>query len=778
MVIHNQEEGMDLITIFNKILENWYLFVAAFALFLTLGYVYNRISNKIYKTQGILRYNTSISKTEKILSDIGIQEKTVNIEDEVIAIKSANYIKEALDLLDFNISYFSKGDIVSRERYKNEFPLRVTLADSSMYQITDIPIWINILSSEEFEITVKGKEVYSYNLLEDLHEIKPIPEIDYENRYRFGQPIREPFLGLTITLTGDPGLYGRDKLFIVIHSPKKLVEKYLDKLVVEPGGRISNILKLSIEGSVVQKDIEFLNTLMEMIIQKDLEEKNQENINTINFIDYQLANISDSLYKAERAMESYQFSATSIGESGLLYARRDQLESQSADIRLKLSYLQSILSNIETMDGVANISAPASVGIDDPLLSTLLIRLAELNQQRVQLGRTATSANPIIQRIDLEIASAKVAIQENISEAVSSTTMALNDINNRLRETNATINRLPGSEVRKLGVERKFQFSDNTYDLLLQRKAAAGIALATTVSNWNIVDRARLLDDTPVSPKKSFIFFIALFLGFVFPASFILLREALNFTIKSRKDIELITNIPVIGSVTRGQKYTKLVSECDPKSPLVESLRSVQMNLQYILPKDSYKSILITSSISGEGKTFCAINLSIVLAQSGKKVVLIDADMRKSKMSDFFKADSKTGLSSYLVGGSTLQESITKSQIDNLDLIFAGAPPPNPFELLNMPRMDVLISELKEKYDFLIIDTAPFGLVSDYVYLLKYATASIYVTRYNYTNKKLLENINDFYEQGKVKNLSILLNGIGFKSMYGSTSYNNKNYFS
>jgi capsular exopolysaccharide synthesis family protein len=772
----NKEEGVDLIALFGKLLGKWYLFAIALFIFISFAYVVNRVSQKVYSVSGILRYNTNVTKAEQILDQVGIRENNYNIEDEIIVITSADYIKETLDLLDFNISYHTKGDLTNRERHKSDFPIKVQITDSSAFQATETEFIVNALSDETFELTVKGKEVWLYNFIEDRYHERSVPELEITKQYRFGQPIREQFLNATVTLAGNPNKFGGDKLMFKFHTTSGLTRQYLGKLEVESGGRNSNILMLNINGSVVPKEVEFINTLMDVVIQKDLEKKNKENINTINFIDYQLANISDSLYKAERALESYQFSATSIGESGILYAKRDQLESQAADLNLKMSYLRNVMSNLESLEGVSNISAPSSVGIDDPLLSSLLIKLSELNQQRLQMGRTATAANPIIQRIDLEIASHRAAIRDNLEEAITSTNLAMSDINTRLRETNTTIGRLPGSEVRKLGVERKFQFSDNTYDLLLQRKAAAGIALATTVSDWQIVERARQMGGAPVSPKTNFIFLLAIFLGLTLPAVFVLVMDALNNNIKEKSDIEKLTDIPILGTVTKGKKYAKLVTEYDSRAPLLESLRSIRANLQYLTAnREDHKIIGFTSSTSGEGKTFCAVNLGIIISQSGKKVLLIDADMRKSTMDRYFEnVDSRIGLSSYLIGNSTLQEAIKSTKIGNLHVVLAGPTPPNPFELLNLPRLEMMFSELRQHYDYIIVDGPPLGLVSDYLLLNKHLDASIYVTRYNYTNKKFLENIDQMYREGKVRNISIILNDVKFGSLYGGV-YQHKN---
>ena len=365
------------------------------------------------------------------------------------------------------------------------------------------------------------------------------------------------------------------------------------------------------------------------------------------------------------------------------------------------------------------------------------------------------------------------ALREVLNEIIASTNLALSDISNRLRETNATINRLPGSEVRKLGVERKFQFSDNTYDLLLQRKAAAGIAIATTVSDWSIIERARLAKDLPVSPNTKFIFLMALILGSGLPASVILVLDALNTKIKDKDDIEKITTIPILGMIAKAKKYSMVSNELNHRSLFAESLYTIRANLQYFSTDHSNSIFGFTSSISGEGKSFCVVNLGFVLAKSNSRVLIIDADLRKSSLAKYFKIDRPMGLSDYLAGMKNIDDIINETHLPNLDVILSGSFPPNPFDLLTNSNMDNLISELKNHYQYILIDAPPLGLVSDYLLIQKYVNASIFLARCDLTTKRMIENIDQLHENGRVNNLSILLNDVKLSGLY-SGKYKNE----
>mgnify|MGYP000530738092 CR=1 FL=1 len=764
----SQEDYIDLKQILSRFISKWHIFAIALVICIALAFLYIKSSPPVYKVSSSLKMKTEVTKAEKILDPVDVKDKNVNIEDEILVIKSTNYIRETINKLDFAISYFTKDLLVTEERYKLNYPVLIRI-DSSVSQISGIPIFINILSDQEFELTVKGEEVVQYDFEND-RVVQKIPNIDFTKRYRFDQPIKENLFGFTVTLTGNPNMYGSSELFFQINNPVSLTERYLNKLNIEVASRESNILLLSTEGTVVPKEKTFLDTLMYYVKQKDLDEKNIAGIKTIEFINYQLADVSESLNAAEQDLESFQYSTSNIGESGALYQRRDQLESEIADLNVKLNYLRNILNNLESLESVSKISAPISVGIDDPILSNLLVKLTDLNQQRIQVGRTATEANPVIQRIDLDIRTTKNALRDNLTGAINTTNIKINDINSRIAQTNQSINRLPSASIRRLGIERRFEFTDNTYELFQQRKAAAAIALATNESDWAIVESARMDGNSPVSPKKKFILLLALFMGLIIPAVIILAKDYFDNTIKGKAELEKYTNIPLIGTVAKGNKNIKLASDYDSRSLLLESLRDIRLNLQFFTSNNEHKVIGFTSSASGEGKTFCSVNLGIVLAQSGKRVLIVDSDMRKSNMQSFFEVSTRQGLSTYLIGNSDIQNIVQPTRVRNVDVIISGPFPPNPFDLISLPRFGDLINRFKEMYDYIIIDAPPLGLVSEYLLIANHTDINIYVARHHYTKRDYLDKVNELYESQKIKNLGIILNDMKVSQIYGGLS--------
>jgi tyrosine-protein kinase Etk/Wzc len=303
----------------------------------------------------------------------------------------------------------------------------------------------------------------------------------------------------------------------------------------------------------------------------------------------------------------------------------------------------------------------------------------------------------------------------------------------------------------------------------LQKRAEAGIAKASNLPDSRIIDEARVA--SLIYPKPSRNYTMALVIGFLIPIGLLFAKEYLNDTITSREELERLTKIPILGVVMHNRKPTNLVISSNPKSAVSETFRSLRSNLQYIASDLDRKVILITSGISGEGKTFCAINLASVLALSGKKTLLVGVDLRKPRIFNDFGLSNEVGLSTYLIGQADKQQVIQPTHIHDLDIITAGPLAPNPTELLMTKRFGDFVKELKSEYENIVFDSPPLGLVADSFELLKYTDVTLYVVRQNYTSKGILSTINSLYSKGNISNVSIVLNDFSGQNTYGYGYY-------
>ena len=763
----SSQDEIDIRVFIKQLLDRWYYFAIAFVVIFSLVAIKIQTSKEVFEIGSVMKLRSGSSHAEMILESATAEAQKKNIEDEIVVIKSSDYFSYALGRLDFGISFFMKSGFTEKEFLSEDFSVSV-LIDSSTYQISGTPIYIEVVGENEFELRVETEEASKFNLV-DLNQIKT-PPISIKKKFKFNEPIKEDHFSFRIIQRPGSEMAVGNKFYFTINHPNSLVKRFLKKVEVSTSGRQSNIVNLTTKGSNIKKEKRFLNTLMDVIQQKNLDDQNAASNKTIEFIDAQLAYATVSLSEAERDLESAQYASTDIGETSMLYEQRDRFQADLANLKLKLNVLNSAVSSLENTGSVSDISGSSNSGVYDQVLVDLIIKLNDLQQRKVLLRRGATEANPAVQRINLEIKTTSDALQKNLLGTIDKTELAISDMQSRLNEAIYKINRLPSAIRRELGVTRKFEFNENTYDMFLQRKGAAALTLATNSPDWQVIEKADLTQEGPVSPNKLFFVMLGFISCLVIPAGLVIGENYLNDKIKDRHEIEAITEIPVIGVLAKNKTYSNLESaNFETRSMFIETVRDLEINLKYLLGSNGSKVVGITSSTSGEGKTFCAVNLASVIARTGKKVLLIDADMRNSNMAAYFKIGNQPkGLSEFLRHQAELNQVTIKSKIENLSLIYSGSLPTNPMNLLSSKDFKMLIEKSKENYDFVIVDSPPLGLVSDYLVINEFLDAGLYITRFNFSKKEFFDKVNKLYETNVINNMHVVLNGMKMSNIYGS----------
>ncbi|WP_439883349.1 polysaccharide biosynthesis tyrosine autokinase [Pontibacter sp. MBLB2868] len=774
----NKEHEIDLKSWLFKFRSRWYLFAAFTFIALAAAYVYVKSSQSIYLFHSTILLGdqeTGSKKAQELLEILHVQNKGIKVEDEIGLIKSADMIKAALHKLDFSTSYFivpdhwlnTGFDIIVQEQYENT-PYIVKL-DSAGTQLVDIAFKVNILNDKEYELTVEGENVPRYNF--QKHEVLGyVPEISFKKVLKFGEPYADNNMHFTIVRAQDTNIAKpAKKLYFVLNSIDSQVSQRLASLHIEPIERESRVLELSSKGTIPDKEILFLNTLMQTYVDRDLEEKNQNGRKTLAFIDSQIATLTDSLAQSKQALSTFR-SANKISnidvQSNSAYERLQQLEIEKAKLNTDKQYYATILSEIKDNEGFTEAVSPAVAGVQNPILSNLFMELSTLNNQKAGYKASATQINPMLKEVDGKIASVRKAIIANLENMVSSADISIRDVDKRIGALEATLAKQPENERRLADLKSQAAFVDKKYDFLQEKRAEAAISLATNTTDKKIVDKASFWGNGPVNAAPRIIYMLALVIGLIIPAAYIVLLENVDNTIQGKNDISSITNIPFLGVIAHGTKSDKLAVKNNPKSAIAESFRSIRINLQYLLAETDFKVIGVTSSISGEGKTFCSVNLSNELALSGKRTVLIESDMRKPTFSKYFNVSEEVGLSSYLGHNLPLVDVIQKTEHENLDIIPCGPIPDNAIHLLEQPRMQQLIQELKKTYDYVVIDTPPIGFVSEYFILMKHMDTNLYVVKHKYTNKDLLNQINELHASKKIKNIYIVINDLNYDKTY------------
>lgn len=779
------EEVIDIKSMILKNIHHWKLFAVSFFVFMTIALLYNRYYPKTYSAStSILVSDDNSYNSPDILGDLQLFGDNVNINNEKGILKSFSLVKRTLKKSGDQISYHYSGRLRSIDIFDNS-PFKIYI-DYDHQQLINTKFFISILSEDEFLIRVEGSSDNFFDLKNENY-IKKFTkeEFTYEEKFSFNEWVESEFFKFRVE-KNNFDLFknlGWDSYFFNIYSLDELTKRFQKRISINEMEKDASLLKVSLSGNNPSKITQFLDIYSEQYLQIGLDEKNKIALNTISFINDQLLTISDSLSSIEAKLENFKLDNPKIALSQKDYGtffQLEELEREKAVIELNNKYYLSLKSYLLKNDDIKNIVAPSAMGINDPLLNTLINELSKLYSEIEVITINTKEKHPAYQSLLTKIKNTKLKLLENIENIINSSEISLNDINDRILNYDEIINNLPKNERLLVNIQRKYNINESTYNFLLEKRAEAAIAKAGNVADHQIVDKARLDSREPIYPKTKIVFAFALFIAFILPLSYVILTNIFNDKIFDYKDLEKSTDLPIIGSILHNEKNTNLVAIKNPKSSISEAFRSIRTNIQYLASDKDKKIICLTSSISGEGKTFCSMNLASIFALTGNKTILIGADMRKPKIFDDFNLKNEEGLSTLLIKNAKLKDVIQQTAIDDLDVILSGPTPPNPSELLEKKEMIELIQNLQKDYKFIIMDTPPVGLVTDGLILMKHSDVNLFIVRQAYTTKKMINKIDDLFNEKNIKNLNLIINDVNFNSRnygydygygYGSFGY-------
>lgn len=768
----NQQEIIDYKSLLFKLIRHWYLFVLTLIVTMSLAYLFNRYTKPIYEVKTSVLINEDKSKMDpsKMMGLDFMGGDQQNLENEIGKLTSYTLTNQTIKQLHFEVSYYGEGRLLTPELYKAT-PF-IVIIDTAINQPINLSFKVKIIDDNHYTISAEGEAVTLYNY-RTYQKLKSKANIKYERELKFGDKvngtnfsfriIRNPDFKIDITKYSD--------MSFVFNNIDALTKQYM-VLKIEPINKDASIVEISLRGNNIQKSVDFLNMLTTVYLNRGLEKKNRVAIKTIDFISSQLTNIKDSLNVAEINLQDYRKTNEVMNldfQSQQAFEVMKDYDTQKAQLDLKNKYYNYLKDYIiKSRNNVDDVTMPSSMGIEDPVLVGLITQLAQLYGERSELLLTAKQKNPEVSAIDSKIATIKSNLLSVINNIVNTSNIAVKDVDHRIALMTARINKLPLTQRLLMGMERKFKVNDEIYTFLLQKLSEAQISKASNMADNEIVDPALSSDLAPVYPKKSLNFTIALLLGFILPILCILGKDYFNDKIIEKEDVEKITKLPILGHILHNNKESKIIVTESPKSSIAESFRSLRTNIQYATQGKDKHIILITSTMPGEGKTFISINLATIYSMYGKKTLLMGFDLRKPKIYHDFGVSNLEGISSFLINKTSLESIIIHSAIPNLDLIMSGPVPPNPAELIASPRTDAFFEQLKQMYDYIIIDTPPIGVVTDAYLLIKHADATVYVVRQNITNKKIFATLIGDIEKRNIPNINILINDVNIqKSGYG-----------
>ncbi|WP_373521126.1 GumC family protein [Aquiflexum sp.] len=733
----------------------WPLYLTCIFIAIVVVFLFHRYTVEEYEVRGSVLIRQKNSPEVRILDRSNIFSGTNNLENDILLFTSKNLADEALRKLHFDVSYFASTNIKEIELY-DKSPIKVEV-DWDFTQTESGTIHFTMLSEDEFILTHEDRGFFDFL---NAKASGPSDEEILNKTYQFGEEIASTKSKFTIHQVKN--IKEGDKLYFIIHNPVDVLERYSKAIAVRPINSYGTVLQVSMVSQVVEKGRDYVNSLMDSYIEYDLKEKNRISENTLRFIDEQMHILEDSLRVVERAMLNFKVDNKLLSvdsEFGGVLGNIQSLEDMIQNIDFELSYYKSLQTYLSTKgNDYSDIIAPSIVGLNDGFLNGLIRSLMEASLDRRKLLSVVNENHPNVAAIDEQISKLRENIFENIDNLVENTERRKEEASKKLQQLDQEFSKLPQTESSYTNIFRQYKLRENLYNYLLEKRAEAGIAKASNVPDNAVVDYARR--GSLIFPKKAQNYGMALGLGFFIPLVFLLGYHYLNNKIMDQIQLKNAIRIPMLGTIGLSNKETNMLVAEHPKTMVAESFRSLRSALFYIASDRKCKKILITSSVSGEGKTYVSLNLASAMALSGKKTCLVGLDLRKPKMSEYLGVTHKEGLSTYLVDRAEKEEIIMPTKYENLYLVPSGPVPPNPAELLLKDKMKEFLEYLEQDFDIVVMDTPPIGLVSETMDLLRFSDVNLYIVRQDYTHKKYLLMINDLYANDQINNFYAVFNGI------------------
>ncbi len=767
---HN--DSIDLKAIFRKILRMWWLFAVVTIISVAFAVWHVKTTPKTYEVTGVMlmsdtKRNSFGGRSEEFIKGTSYLSSSAGLEDEISVLMSFTNMLNTVQQLDFGISYYKEKNFLQHEIYEDK-PFIIRL-DTGL-QVAGIKVEVRPdLNANTYRVIAKAKNVRMFNAGLQKPVDSFVAELDLDQTTPIGQPFRSPFLNFSVQF--DPGhtYKNEEKYFFLPASNLDVAAYYRAKTTVTPLSDESNIITIATAGQDTKKEIDFVNTLMQTYIKGEQEKHNEKGKKTITFIDNQLDRSTENLQTAEGNLQNVQTSAGglvgSAGDRGAaVFNDLSRLKDEQGRARSKLEYLSELITHMGTDEG-GTPSTISAVNVGAPSLSNLIDQYnKDVNELATKRLTERQQSAPTI-ALSRKVQTQRNQIIQSAQDARRGAQLELDQITSRVNQLDYQLGQLPQSSRQVSIATRKYDLSASINTYLMEKRYEAEIAVNSDQVDKYIIDPARVRDGGPVSPSKGKALGFALAIGLLLPLGFILIRDFFNDRIMDLDELKRLSPIPVLSTIPASKKQVIKVDE--DRSTLAEGFRTARINLQYLNADVTRQVVGITSSTSGEGKTFCAVNLATVMALGNKRTLLMDADMRRPKVHERLDIKLGTGLSTYLIGEAGIDQVIRKTDIPGLDVITAGPVPPNPLELFESPRLAELIQQLRTRYDQIVIDASPMGVVSEFKVLVHHLDITLYVVRQGVTERNMLRPVNELFRTGKLKHIDLLLNGVKAGDGYG-----------
>ena len=734
-----------------RYLPFWPVFVIAVVISLAISYYYIHKQPPYYQANAtiLLKDQNSGSPNSSVLEALGMSNSLKKVENEIEVLKSRTLLQQLVRDMGLYTQIYSKGKLRDLLIYPASVSV-IAMYPDSLQDSPNIPISFKYILSEN-SILLGGI------------------------KYPLGVPVATPYGKFTILVNkraASRTATVKGEYFLQIRSVKSAANNLIGLLTVVSAAKESSLISLKLEDQVPERAENILNSLIRIYNKAGVDDKNQTVANTLDFIANRLSYVTKDLTSVEDSLQQFRTKENiiNISDEGKTFLDNVQHNDESlAQLQIQLDILDQIEKYIVRKEGQRG-TVPATVGIADPLLTQLLERLynSELDLQRQ--SQVSGENSPGIISLKGQISQVKSSILENVHAIRQNLLVTKNRLQVELNKSTGLLKGMPHKERDFLGISRQQAIKNSIYTFLLQKREEAALSAASAVADSRVVNYAES-SAVPIKPIPLNIYLIGLSVGIIIGVVFVLIREQYNQEVLFRTDIEKATDAPVLAEIMHDESTEALVIKDGKRTIIAEQLRALRTSLSYIGIHGDKKTILVTSSISGEGKSFMGVNLAVSLSLTGKKVALLEFDLRKPKISSMMNIPQEPGISNYLAGLASIEQIIVPMEAHSIPGLFilpAGVIPPNPTELMLNGRLDVLMEELNRTYDYIIIDSPPVGLVTDAKILNKYIDACLYMVRHKYTPKYYINLIEHLYANNEMNNLNIIFNGIKARGILGT----------
>ena len=767
-----EKEGVasffDFAALYRTIILNWYWFVLSLIIFGGIGAIYLRYTTPLFQStakllikdddNGSSRRGSSLQN----ITNLGTISNSAGIDNEMEILSSHSIAEDAIRDLKLYVNYTTEGKVKDVITYRDQ-PLVVDI-DAAHLDRLNRPINLNITKNGS-SFVVNG----TYSVPTDEENSEGPFSI---NKKFTSLPVTIPTRAGIITINSNNGrtLHEGQVLKVSILSPKMASDKYVGELKIGQSGKGTSILQLQLTDEVPQRSLDYLKQLAIVYNRQANEDKNAVAHQTEKFINSRLEKINAELGKTEGELQNYKQKNGMVElkmNASNSVSNQNTSEQKLAEMETQIELFNTIAREVESSSRNLTQIIPSNVGLDDESSTSLINKYNELVLERNRLLRSASESSPVVEPLTDQIRDLNVNIRRAIAAARKNLQIQRDAVLAQVTKYTDQVEETPQQERMLTQIGRQQEVKSGLYLMLLQKREENSISLAATA------DKGRLIDDPQlngkVSPNSTYIMLIALVIGLAIPVLIILIIQFFRYKIEGHDDVARLTKLPIIADIAIASNSAKgkadIVVHENQNNQMEEIFRSLRTNLQFML-HEGEKVVLFTSSTSGEGKTFTAANLSVSFGLLGKKVILVGLDIRRPRLAEQFGInDHKHGITNLLVKDNPNREDV-EAQIlpsgvnKNLDLLMAGPVPPNPAELIARNSLDTIIEILKEKYDYIMIDTAPVGLVTDTLQIARVTNVSVYMCRADYTPKASFAMINSLAKEEKLPNMAMVLNGV------------------